>query len=215
MRLALVFVALLAVAASPRGGCGRPPYEPCAGKACGAACTVCAPGVEGCFETADVKACDAAGECVAADTVKCPGPTPGPCEGKRCGDDCAVDPPCRSATPPCLMPSLAGRCDAAGSCVAADPVCVDPCAGKRCGESCNPCGDANPCPTFAATACDLAGQCVTARPGLCYDPCAGKTCHEACAPCAPGDGACMAVACLTWCDGAGRCVCSGSGAACP
>jgi hypothetical protein len=65
--------------------------------------------------------------------------------------------------------------------------------------------------------CDAAGACVTAVP-VCapaYDPCAGRACHEACSPCAPNDGACMAMMCTTWCDGAGRCVCSGGGAACP
>lgn len=38
-------------------------YVPCAGKACGAACTICEPGVPGCFETAVLKYCNKAGVC--------------------------------------------------------------------------------------------------------------------------------------------------------
>jgi hypothetical protein len=264
VRLALACLALLTVAASPRGGCGRPPYEPCAGKACGEPCAACAPGDASCVEAAAEKACDAAGACVASGTFTCPTAPVDPCAGRACGEVCTVEPPCRSATPPCLMPSVLGRCDAAGLCVAADvscpppppppgpctgkpcgapcsrcgdvpcmspvatvcdglgacvPVkpglCADPCAGKSCGEACNPCGDAAPCPTFAATACDRSGKCVTATPWLCYDPCAGKGCHDSCEPCPPGATGCAAVLCVTWCDGAGRCLCAGGGAACP
>lgn len=173
MRHVVAVLALLAVAASPRGGCGKSPQEPCTGKACGQSCNPC--GDEKPCPTLVATACDPAGECVAAITVRCTGTPPGPCDGKACGDACTVDPPCRSATPPCLMPSLAGRCDAAGACLAADPVCAPPA----------------------------------------FDPCAGKACHAPCSPCAPGDAGCMAIACVTWCDGAGRCVCAGSGATCP
>jgi hypothetical protein len=212
MRLVLAFAALLAVAASPRGGCGKDPYDPCAGKVCGAACTLCDPADRGCAETAVVKACDAGGACLATGSFSCPSPSLDPCAGKACGAPCTIDPPCRLASPPCMMPSVAGFCDGAGTCSAMPPPCpapppVDPCAGKACGAFCNPCGDANPCPTFAATACDLAGRCVTA-PVRCDDPCAGKACGEACNPCAPGT-ACPAILCVTSCDAGGRCTCAG------
>lgn len=170
----LALVALLAVAASPRGGCGPHDgsgYVPCGGKACGDACSLCAPGEPGCVETAVVKACDPAGACVPAGTFACPAAEA--CAGKRCGDACTIDPPCRSAVPPCLAPSLLGTCDATGTCVTVPPVCPP------------------------------------------YDPCAGKACGASCDPCAPGATACPAIACVTACDGAGRCTCAGGGAACP
>lgn len=45
---------------------GKAPYLPCAGKACGASCTVCDPTDINCFETAVIKQCDKTGACVAA-----------------------------------------------------------------------------------------------------------------------------------------------------
>jgi hypothetical protein len=50
---------------------GKPPYDPCAGKACGASCTVCAPSDPNCFETAVLKQCNGAGAC-AASAPACP-----------------------------------------------------------------------------------------------------------------------------------------------
>lgn len=41
----------------------EPPYDPCAGKACGDPCTICSPDDADCVETMVVKACDASGEC--------------------------------------------------------------------------------------------------------------------------------------------------------
>jgi hypothetical protein len=128
MRIALACLSLLAVAATPAGGCGwaapGTTYDPCAGKACGASCTACPPGLPGCHETAVVKACDPSGACTAEGTFACPAPPP-------------------------------------------------------------------------------------------VDPCAGKACHDPCDPCPPGATGCVAVLCITWCDGAGRCTCAGGGAACP
>lgn len=42
-----------------------PPYDPCAGKACGDGCSICNPLDPDCFETAVLKQCNAAGQCVA------------------------------------------------------------------------------------------------------------------------------------------------------
>lgn len=169
MRVAIAFTALLAVAATQRGGCGPSPE---------------------------------------------PAPA-SPCAGLACGAECTIEPACRSSTPPCLAPSFLGHCDAAGACVPAAVTCgPSPCDGKRCGDPCNPCGDAHPCPTFAATACDRNGACVLLTPGLCYEPCAGKACGDPCSICPPGAGDCAAILCITSCDAAGRCTCTGGGAAC-
>jgi hypothetical protein len=179
MRLAIPLALFLAAASAPRQGCGgasRPPYEPCADKPRGDACTVCAPDDRDCFETAVVKACDALHRCVPrVDGLLCAA-TQDACAGKACGAECTIDPPCRSADPPCMMPSLLGHCDPGGACVAADPpppgFCLPPpppswgCEGRACGDSCGYCPpDADPArcpvPTFAPTACDPGLQCVT------------------------------------------------------
>ncbi len=214
-RLALVAVTLLATAASP-DGCdpGVPPYGPCAGKVCGDTCRACPPDDASCVETAEVKACDPEGRCVSQGTFACGANAP--CAGKACGDDCTYDPPCLHSDPPCLMPSYAGKCDAGGQCWPADtpPDCAAPpswgCDGKACGEPCGYCPpDADPStcpvPTFAATACNDKGECVTAGTFTCppVDPCAGKSCGELCNPCAPEQ--CMTPV-VTACDPSGSCV---------
>ena len=45
---------------------GPAPYDPCAGKACGASCTLCDPSDPNCFETAVLKQCNGAGKCTAS-----------------------------------------------------------------------------------------------------------------------------------------------------
>ena len=163
MRLALTLALVLAATATSRQGCGggvQPPaYEPCAGKSCGAACTACDPKDPSCVETAVVKACDPFGACVPLASGLCDS-TRAACTGKACGDVCTVDPPCRNAMPPCMLPSLIGHCDPTGTCVAGIPppdFCA-PCAGKACGASCDPCGGL--CMHPYASACDAAGTCV-------------------------------------------------------
>ena len=42
---------------------GGDAYDPCAGKSCGDPCTICDPADADCVETAEVKQCNAAGEC--------------------------------------------------------------------------------------------------------------------------------------------------------
>jgi hypothetical protein len=46
-------------------------FMPCAGKACGEACTMCSPGAADCVETMVVKQCNAQGTCV-SEPVECP-----------------------------------------------------------------------------------------------------------------------------------------------
>jgi hypothetical protein len=48
-------------------------HDPCAGKACGEGCTRCPADASGCFETAEVKACDPGGRCVSwTPALACP-----------------------------------------------------------------------------------------------------------------------------------------------
>lgn len=208
MRFGIACLALLAVAATSRGGCGKEPYEPCAGRSCGAACTVCAPDDAGCAETAVLKACDPSGSCVPSGSFACA--TADPCSGKACGAECTIDPPCRSYNLPCGMPSVLGHCDAGGACTQDAVSCGrtgDQCAGKPCGTGCAPWCGTGPCMTLVATVCDGHGQCVTAMPGLCYDGCAGKKTGDSCDLCPPDATDCMQIMCVTACDAMGRCLC--------
>lgn len=165
MRTVIVLVALLAVAASSRDGCGsepaQAPYEPCAGKACGAECTVCDPADPDCAETAVLKACDASGRCDSADAVSCP--PVDPCAGKGCGASCN---PCGDAHP---CPTVAATaCDRAGRCVTETPwICHDPCAGRACHAPCTPCPPGAPgcAAVTCVTWCAADGRCVCAVEG--------------------------------------------------
>ncbi len=221
MRFAIPFALLLAAAAAPRQGCGNgatpPAYDPCAGKACGASCTLCAPGATDCVETAVVKACDPLHRCVPAFDGLCT--TQGECAGKACGTACEYpDLPCLHATPPCLPPVSPGYCDASGACAQGYPpppgACPAPapswgCVGKACGDSCGYCPPGTdpascPVPTFAATACDAQLQCVSAYDvGLCSPQaaCLGKPCGAVCETCPT----CMD-AIAEYCDASGACV---------
>jgi hypothetical protein len=211
MRLALTFALVLAAATS-RQGCGSgTSYEACAGKSCGDACTVCAPDDHNCVETAVVKACDPFHRCVPLVDGLCAA-VQGACARKACGEDCTIDPPCRSATPPCMLPSMLGHCDPSGTCIAEAPPLCPPswgCVGKACGDSCGFCPQGEdpancPVPTLAATACDAALQCVTAGTFYCSPEaaCLGKACGAACDTCG---GACMRPYAM-YCDASGSCV---------
>lgn len=89
----------------------------------------------------------------------------------------------------------------------------DPCAGKACGESCAACPpDARDCvETAVVKACDPAGRCDAARPGMCSDAvaaCAGRACGDACtisAPCRLSNPPCMLPDQLGHCDVTGTC----------
>lgn len=50
---------------------GGAAYDPCAGKACGDRCVLCAPWDNGCVETAVVKECNGAAQCVTSPAA-CP-----------------------------------------------------------------------------------------------------------------------------------------------
>ncbi len=217
MRLAISLALILAAATAPRQGCGNggtaPTYDPCAGKACGDACTVCPPDAKDCFETAVVKACDPFHHCVPEVAGMCT--AQGVCAGKACGERCTIDPPCRLASPPCMMPSVLGYCSGGTECIPEPPPCpTQPpawgCVGKACGDSCGYCPSGQdpatcPVPTFAPTACDAQLQCVLADQLACSPQaaCLGKACGAPCDTCpacvGPGPAAMS-------CDASGSCV---------
>jgi hypothetical protein len=68
-------------------------YQPCAGKGCGDACTICEPGDASCTETGAAKACDQTGACISTTPDCTPPPSCDPSDVKSCGDGqacCAV-----------------------------------------------------------------------------------------------------------------------------
>lgn len=100
------------------GGDAERPYDPCAGKACGASCSVCPPNDPTCTETADVKTCDAVGLCRSggvACTDASPPPPYDPCEGKTCGSSCTQCPP---TDPTCVETAVLKTCNKEGKCQA-------------------------------------------------------------------------------------------------
>lgn len=209
MRARIALLALTAVAASSGQCGGTPPYDPCEGKACGETCRICPPDDAQCAETAVAKACDPFGSCVPAAPGLC-APASAACAGKACGAECVIEPPCRTATPPCMVPSILGRCDAAGACVTVVPVCppVTSCAGQVCGTPCDPCGGM--CLHPYASQCDLLGQCVPVTAWICWDPCAGKACGAGCRLCPSDAPGCVEPMVVEACDASGRCVAAGS-----
>ncbi len=98
-------------------------YNPCAGKACGDACTICAPGDANCVETAVVKQCSAAGTCDAT-PAQCPaatdaGSTFNDCANKKCGDRCNL---CAPFDRKCIESPLVKLCQPDGTCKEATTV---------------------------------------------------------------------------------------------
>lgn len=102
---------------------GGAAYDPCEGKACGAACALCAPWDTGCAETATPKQCDSKGACTDS-VVTCEAIDGGgaydPCAGKACGDPCTQCPP---FDPGCVEPAVLKECNAAGVCSGTPATC--------------------------------------------------------------------------------------------
>ncbi len=111
--------------------------------------------------------------------------------------------------------AIAPRPSTCGSSAApASKAIVDPleaaCRGLACGDSCGYCppgADPKDCPvpTFAPTACNARGQCVTVGPYICHDPCAGKACGATCHACPPDAPDCVETAVVKACDREGFC----------
>ena len=100
-------------------------YQPCAGKECGAECTLCAPGDADCAEDAVIKYCSAEGVC-APSLPECEGGEQpyAPCGGKACGDACSL---CAPDDSNCVETADLKACDAAGQCRSGIPVCEAEC----------------------------------------------------------------------------------------
>jgi hypothetical protein len=95
-------------------------YDPCVGKACGDACTICDPNDEDCVESAELKACDPNGVCVAETPDLCEGAYV-PCAGKVCGEMCTI---CDPLDMDCAEDAVIKVCDPESECVPMnDQVC--------------------------------------------------------------------------------------------
>ncbi|MCK6550221.1 hypothetical protein L6R52_30580 [Myxococcota bacterium] len=103
-------------------------YQPCAGKVCGDACTLCDPANAACVEpTPEAKRCDVNGQCLDAQTVACTtAPDAGDAGGAPLGGECHVDGDCAGSAK-CLYWSAG--CNVAGRCEAACPRVFDACWG--------------------------------------------------------------------------------------
>jgi hypothetical protein len=142
------------------------PYEPCAGKACGAVCSPCDPEDPNCPD-ADVETlCTDDGACVEGD-VLC-APPYDPCADKTCGDPCTL---CDPNDPECSEDGEEKACDPASECVSArEDLCND--------MICDDGGD-EVLTCFEGEAC-------------CVDRCCGGA-EQCCVgiPVPPGEGLCM------------------------
>jgi hypothetical protein len=187
----------------PMGGTGGTGmYEPCENRACGTACSVCAPDDMNCAADAVLTYCDAGGNC---------SPTFPMCPTNTCEDftDCPViDIACQmcsdgsTACPnvECLM----------GQCVTSYPTCP----GQACmtAEEC-PVSDA-PCTMCAdgTTVCpwsDCVNNVCTSGIDSCgtKSPCEGKSCGDYCTPCAGSNcDAAAPIMAASYCDANLDCV---------
>ena len=172
------------------GMSGGSEYDPCAGRACGEACTQCDPADPNCVETEEVKACDQDGTCHGG-PVSC-GPTDSGVVYPSCGTDQTSGGSCAGRddqpTPECCLGdgtflrcsyevctnSIPGNCSGSWQPVPGSDACggYQPCAGKSCGDSCAVCDPADPncVETADVKACDPSGECVSAGGVECPQP---------------------------------------------
>lgn len=173
------------------------PFEPCAGKPCGALCEGCPPG-EVCTDVA--RYCGADGKCGEGFPV---------CEVSLCDShaDCPVPEVacqlCSDGTYACPSAScVAGRCVSSfDSCP--DSTCLSDADCPTSNAPCQLCGDGSQvCPIASCQG----GRCVASIPGCSgHSPCAGKACGEPCSQCPPHDPDCFETAVLKTCDANGVC----------
>ena len=150
-------------------------YVPCALKACGDTCTLCAPTDGDCVETDEAKACNENRQCVAEATLTCDDSQPyAPCADKPCGESCQeCDPAASDCTETCedIACNLDGECVSSTEAICEEPPPYEPCGGKSCGDMCTICDPADPdcVETMEIKACNPDGQCVSDTGDLCDD----------------------------------------------
>ncbi len=186
--------------------CESTEYEPCAGKACGAECTSCAPGDADCAEPAIAHYCAADGTC-SPSAPKCEGSERpySPCEGKSCGDACTL---CAPDDPDCAETADLKACDAMGECRSGAPACDAECKpGATKIQDCNTCDCVEGRWVCTDIACNGGRACRTQDDCADDQYCAytaGQDCGEtgATVQCLPRPEACDAVyAPVCGCDG--------------
>jgi hypothetical protein len=178
-------------APSTGGASSTSTYVPCAGKQCGDTCTECPPNSSGCVETAIMKSCSLAGQCMAGNqqctTASGGAPSTGgasststyvPCAGKQCGDTCTECPPNSSG---CVETAIMKSCSLGGQCLGGTQQCTTASGGApSTGGS-------------AATGGSASGvQCGAAVCGATED-----CCNASCSLCVPKGNGCIAMVCTT------------------
>jgi hypothetical protein len=160
-----VLLAACASTPSTRDGAGRTDSQleaarnACSGKSAGEECRLCPPNDGSCFETMELKVCNAAGECGSHSAPVPPPPKYAPCAGKKTGDTCSL---CAPGDASCVETMELKACDASGACTSqTSPPAYDPCAGKSSGAACTLCdpADSTCVETAVLKACDAAGVC--------------------------------------------------------
>jgi len=187
--------------------CGS--YDACAGKPCGAECSLCDPEDPNCVAPAVMMYCDEVGQCGMAF----------PACG---GETCASDQDCPELGAPCTMcPDGTASCPTSacvnGQCEVSFSPCgeYDPCAGKVCGEGCTICDPNDPTCVGPAVEmyCDEVGSC-----GMAFPTCSGGECNAdqdcpqigaPCSTCPDGTQSCPTVACVNGVCSYGWTTCGG------
>ncbi len=95
-------------------------YLPCAGKTCGASCSLCPPNDPNCVETAVLKWCHPGGECKAVAPACAPPPPYQPCANKVCGQACTI---CNPIDLNCFETAVLKACTKTGECQASPVSC--------------------------------------------------------------------------------------------
>ena len=183
-------------------------FNDCANKVCGERCVLCDPNDRDCSETAEDKACNEDGVCV-ADTPNLicdSGPTCDELErtyraSVSDASACRVDADCQVLNGQCGV-GVGGCYEAANMTLSQSDLDM---IGRQYGEQCM--GPVCSCPPPPSGAVCNAGICeLRVEPPVDYNPCRGKICGDQCTICAPNDPDCIETDEIKACNGEGRCV---------
>jgi hypothetical protein len=102
---------------TPAFGCdgcmSPPPYDPCAGKACGDVCSPCPNTDPKCGGITETFSCDGNGACTTRPSACDGGATYDPCAGKACGETCTL---CAPDDTTCGESASAKTCEGDAGC---------------------------------------------------------------------------------------------------